>query len=134
MTASTDTRPSTDRLTLSGHLARLSGHLRHAADGRGPVAEFARLTLGHLAPVVGQALIHAAGADEIAMLRAQAADRERLRAVVQAVAAELDRLDAVLAADPRSPMAESARWTVKRLRDLTGSALAPVENLEESQS
>jgi hypothetical protein len=130
MTAPTDTRPSTDRLTLLGRLTRLAEHVQSVAETPSPTAGFAKAVLRHLEPALATAAIQA---DEIAMLRAQAADRERLRAIAQAVRAELDRLDAVLAADLRSPTAESARWTVKRLRDLTGSALAPVENLEESQ-
>ena len=132
MTAPMELRTPTEPVTLADRLTRLSDYVRRIADARWVDAAFARALLDHLGPIAAEASIQAAGADQAEIYRAQAADRERLRGVVQAVAAELDRLDAALASDRRSPEAESARFAVQRIRDLIGPAVAPVENLEES--
>lgn len=133
MTAPTDVRPAAT-LTLVDRLTRLTGYVQRVADARRVDAGFARALLEHLGPIVGEAEVQSCAADQLEIYRAQAGDRERLRAVVQAVAAELDGLDVALASDRRFPEADSARFAVKRIRDLVGPAVAPsVENLEESQ-
>lgn len=123
-------------LTLTGRLIRLSAHARSVADVPRPDAasRFASAVVAQLALVLDAAEVQA---DELEMLRAQAADRERVRGVLQAVAAEVERLDAALSANRSRPASAvvSAQWALERIRDLMAPAGPPesIGNLGESR-
>ena len=124
MTAPVDVTAPVARLTLAGRLDRIAGYVQRVGDAGRVDAGFARALLEHLEPIVGEAAIQA---DEIDMLRAQAADREACRAVIQAVGLELDHLERVLADAPKqSATTETVRWALVRIRDVIEKAGVPV--------
>ena len=111
MTAPVDVRTAAARLTLVGRLIRLHVHAESVADVPGRDADFARLVLGHLGPAVAAAEVQA---DEVAMLRAEAADRERVRGALQSARADVEAL--MVAIEGIEPSLLSKAWLVERLQ------------------
>jgi hypothetical protein len=120
VTAPVDVRVPVERLTLVGRLTRLAGHVQAVVDDGGLVAGFASAVLGQLGPAVADAEVEA---DQIEMLRAQAADRERARGGLQAARRDLGYLVGLI--DGMEPAALSRSWLIERL---TGS----IGRLDES--
>lgn len=115
MTASVEVRVPIERLTLAGRLTRLAGHVQAVVDGGGVAAGFASAVLGQLAPAVFDAEVEA---DQIEMLRGQAADRERVRDGLQSARRDLQNLvDLVEGIDPA---VLSKSWLVERLENSIG--------------
>jgi hypothetical protein len=111
VTAPADVRAAADRLTLVGRLIRLRVHARSVADGLGRDADFARLVLEHLGPAVAAAEVQA---DEVVMLRAEAADREHARGALQAARTDVAALMAAI--DGMDPSLLSKAWLMERLQ------------------
>lgn len=136
MTAPTDTRPTVD-LSLTGRLDRLAEHVRSVADARGADAGFAHAILRHLAPVMALAAIQGGQPDQAEIYRAEAADRERAMAALQAVRVEVLLLAGALEGSSGLDT-ERARYALRRMRDVIDradiSAAVKVENPRGSQS
>lgn len=84
-----EVRTPVDRLTLVARLERLARRVQAVVDDRSLVAPFAQAVLGQLQPAVADAAVQA---DELDMLRAQAADRERARDGLQSARRDLQNM------------------------------------------
>lgn len=106
-----------ERLSLSGRLARLAGHARTVAAGRRPDAttRFASAVVLQLDLAIDAAELQDL---EVAMLRAQAADREQSRAALQQFGRDLAAIGAM-------SEGQSAEWAVARMRAVLDRAARP---------
>lgn len=122
------------RRTLAGRLEYLLEQLGNV----GPLGyegdAVVRAMAIHLDRAVREARVQA---DELEILRGQAADRERALAVVQALTAELARLESLLP-DLGQPTAvtETARWALGQIQDVierAGRSVVPAPDSRDGE-
>lgn len=124
-----DVRAEPDLRTLVGRIEYLIGQAGIVAGSNRGDGQFAAAVSVHLERVLRAAEIQAA---ENEMLRAQAADRERARAVLtERLPRELDAIERA------AGTSNSAAWAIRRMRrvlEVAVQSAARVENPKESRS